>query len=245
VLAQAMGYGMPPRVVAELDDIAAMLGFYEPLSAGQSAYVAGPLIVWRTDRSQAMLEHISELERLAMKQRCLIAFGGAPADHMIGTAEIVCAMANTHRENMTDAYREVWAWAATDALSELHGRPPEQIRAAHGWPAVFDEEVLRPTGRCYPTYMELVTWIRRNAISGLKGDPDADPRTRLRPLALFFLQHYENELQEAETSTLAEAPQAATAFKTLIKTVRTMFPDISSDEIKNFELGKPRPENGS
>jgi hypothetical protein len=244
VLAQAMGYGMPPRIVAGLDDIAAMLGFYEPLSAGQSAYVAGPLIVWQTDRRQATIEHVADIQRLAMKQRCLIAFGGAPADHMVGTAEIVTAMANTHRANMPEVWRQIWAWAATAVLSELHGCSQAQIREAHGWPHVFDDEVLRPTGRYYPTYMELVTWIRRNAISGLKGDPETDPRTRLRPLALFFLHHYQEVLQEAETSTDAEAPQATLAIKDLINTVRAMFPDISLVEIKNFDPDETTKENG-
>jgi hypothetical protein len=41
VLAEAASYGMPPQVIATLDDVAAMLGLYEPLPANQAAHVAG------------------------------------------------------------------------------------------------------------------------------------------------------------------------------------------------------------
>src|SRR5579859_6085401 len=82
VLAEAASYGMPPQVIATLDDVAAMLGFYEPLPANQAAYVGGPMVQWRTAREQPIHETVVDVERLALKQRCLIAFGGAPPGHM-------------------------------------------------------------------------------------------------------------------------------------------------------------------
>src|ERR1700692_3606137 len=82
VLAQAGGYGMPGSVIAMLDDIAAMLGFYKPLPEGPSGHLAGPLVVWRSHPNQPTMESIEEMLRLAYQQRALTAFGGAPADHM-------------------------------------------------------------------------------------------------------------------------------------------------------------------
>ena len=72
VLAEAVRYGMPPQAVATLDDVAAMLGFYEPLRRSVSAHVAGPLPIWRTHPDQPFIERVSGgVEHLAYKQRCL------------------------------------------------------------------------------------------------------------------------------------------------------------------------------
>jgi hypothetical protein len=61
VLAQAGGYGMPGSVIAMLDDIAAMLGFYQPLPKGPSGALAGPLVTWRTHPNQPTLESIHDM----------------------------------------------------------------------------------------------------------------------------------------------------------------------------------------
>ena len=96
VLAEAAVYGMPAQVIATLDDVAAVLGFYDPLPVGQVAHLGGPLVQWRSSVQQPTFERITDVEALALKQRALIAFGGAPIDQMVGTAEIVCAMGNLH-----------------------------------------------------------------------------------------------------------------------------------------------------
>jgi hypothetical protein len=134
VLAEAASYGMPPQIVATLDDVAAMLGFYNPLPMGQAAHVAGPIVTWRTDRRQPSIERIADVEALAMKQRFLVAFGGAPPGHTVGTAEIVCAMGNLHKDlGMPAEYYDVFHWASTDVLSKLTGQTPEEVLKEKGW----------------------------------------------------------------------------------------------------------------
>src|SRR5207237_350968 len=130
VLAEAASYGMPPQVVATLDDVAAMLGFYDPLPAGQAAHVAGPLVRWRTDRRQPTIERVTDVEALAFKQRCLIAFGGAASGHMVGTAEIVCAMGNLHTAEEVrppKLYWELFHRDATHLMSELKRSSPAAV----------------------------------------------------------------------------------------------------------------------
>jgi hypothetical protein len=235
VLAEAASYGMPTQIIATLDDIGSMLGFYDPLPAGQAAQLAGPVVQWRSDRRQPTYERISEVEALAMKQRALIAFGGAEPDHTVGTAEIVVALGNCHKDTMPEPYYEVWSWASTDVMATLSRVPKAQIRNDHGWAMIYDDVVLRPGGRLHATYTEIATSIRRTGISALKGDPD-DPRTRLRPLALHFLRHHQEYLREAE----AEGPQAAAflevdAVRRSIATIRSMFPDITTAEVNALE----------
>ena len=219
VVAEAASYGMPPQVIASLDDVAAMLGFYDPLPAGQAAHVAGPIVNWRTAHTQPSFERVIEVEHLALKQRCIIAFGGAPAGHMVGTAEIVCAMGNLHTAQEIrppEPYWELFQWAATDVLSKLTGDPPAIVLKHKDWPAISDDDVLRPGGRLYPTYQEVATHIRRQAIGHLDGAPE-NPRVNLRPLAEFFIRRYSELLAEAEAER--EEPVIA-ALKTSLKTIR-------------------------
>lgn len=227
VLAEALQFGMPAQVVATLDDIAALLGFYAPLSVGQAAHLAGPLVTWRTDRRQPTLERVSDVEALAMKQRALIAFGGAAPGHMVGTAEIVCALGNTHKETMPTPYYELWTWAATDVQHRLTDRPKEVIRKDHSWPAIGDEEVLQPGGRLHATYSEVATHIRRTAIAVVHGSPDEDPRARLRPLAEIFLRDYEAQLRDHQRQ---DRPMDAALIEEAVATMRRMFPDLKPAE---------------
>jgi hypothetical protein len=222
VLAEAARYGMPPQVVATLDDIGAMLGFYLPLPAGQSGHLAGPLVNWRTDRHQPTHEGVSEVNNLAIKQRALIAFGGAPRDHRVGTAEIVCALGNGHKEWMPSEYYEVFCWASTDVLSTLMRRKPDAIRKENGWPDVSDEDVVKPSGRLNPTYVTIATEIRRASAGAIKGDPES-PREFLRPLGVHFLMahHRVLALAEKEGKTAAAAQIRAT-----MAAIIAMFPGI-------------------
>ena len=69
VLAEAINYGIPPQVIATLDDVAAMLGCYEPLPEGQAAHLAAPLVTWRTHKYQPDYQDIVDIQLLAYKQR--------------------------------------------------------------------------------------------------------------------------------------------------------------------------------
>src|ERR1700733_1088669 len=133
VLAEAASYGMPPQIIATLDDIGSMLGYYDPLPAGQAAHLAGPVVQWRTDRRPPTLQRLNDVDSLVLKQRALIAFGGAEPHHMVGTAEIVSALGNCHKETMPKPYYEVWSWASTDVMATLSRLPKDQVRKDHGW----------------------------------------------------------------------------------------------------------------
>src|SRR5437588_7056530 len=114
------------------------------------------------------MERVIEAEHLALKQRCLIEFGGAPAGHMVGTAEIVCAMGNLHTAEEVrppKPYWELFQWAATDVMARLTGKPKATVLKDKGWPAIGDDEVLRPGGRLYPAYQATATNVRRTAIA--------------------------------------------------------------------------------
>ena len=124
---------------------------------------------------------------LAYKQRALISFGAAPPGHMVGTAEIVHAMTNVHqnlleRDGASTDYREVFYWAAVDVLAIVEGRSRDAIWKDRGWKRVYDDEVLKPTGRLHDPYTLIATSIRRTAISALQSDPD-NPRKMLLPVA--------------------------------------------------------------
>ena len=252
VLAESASYGMTPQVIASLDDVAAMLGLYDPLPANQAAHVAGPVVNWRTTHNQPSFERVIEVEHLALKQRCIIAFGGAPAGHMVGTAEIVCAMGNLHTAEEIRPPKPYWelfqirsaayrattgnpaARAATDVLLKLTGDPPAIVLKHKDWPAISHDDVLRPGGRLYPTYQEVATHIRRQAIGHLDGAPE-NPRVNLRPLAEFFIRRYSELLAEAEGER--EEPVIA-ALKTSLETIRGMFPDLT-EQVK-AEVGSSR-----
>ncbi len=170
---------MSGDVIATLDDLAAMLGFYEPIPVGQAAHLAGPLVVWRTHPKQPTFERIDEVERLAYKQRALLAFGGGKPGQMVGSAEIVIACGNLVQGTSPPEYWDLFQWASLDVLSILTGNPPETILADPGkkaWRLIPDDEVLTPGGRLYPTYQIVSTTIRREAIAAMdkRGAIDGD-----------------------------------------------------------------------
>jgi hypothetical protein len=181
VLAEAANYGMPGKTIAMIDDVAAMLGFYDPVPSGQAAHLAGPLVNWRTHPDQPSFERIHEVEKLAFKQRALIAFGGYPPGQMVGTAEIVIAMGNIAQGTSPPEYYEVFTWASLDTLSIITGHSKEVILLdpnKRHWKLITDDDVLKPSGRLYQTYQEVCTNIRREAIAaqmprGTRGWPGA------------------------------------------------------------------------
>ena len=228
VLAEAVRYGLPPQAIATLDDVAAMLGFYEPLPRSVSAHVAGPLPIWRTHPDQPFIERVSEVEHLAYKQRCLIAFGGSAPGHMVGTAEIVCAMGNLHNDaGVPPGYRDIFEWATVDVLAIMTGGTHEDIRKARKYQVVITyDDILRPGGRLYATDQEIATNLRRTSIAAMENAPD-NPREYLRPLAQHFLQVHARYLAEAEVNGHTEI---ATAVRQTIATIRGMFPDLTVDQ---------------
>ena len=199
VLAECASYGMPAQVIATLDDIAAMLGYYAPLPSGPAAALSGPGTTWQTNRHQPTHDRFVDVERLATKQRALIAFGGGPDDHRVGTAEIVNAMVNLHKPQMPPEYYEIWTWASTDVLVKIMGSRPDDIRKEKGWPVVLDADVLKPGGRLFPTYVEMATSIRRTAI-GMEAGRPSSPREVLLPMAKALYEAGEEHLKAAETS---------------------------------------------
>lgn len=227
VLAESARYGMPPQVIATLDDVAAMLGFYEPLPKSVASLVAGPLVTWRTHPDQPFTERVTDVEGLSYKQRCLIAFGGGQPGHMVGTAEIVCAMGNLHNdESVPEHYREIFDWAVVDVLHILTGDEKEEIIDVKKLRATTDDDVVRPGGRLNAIYQEMATNMRRTAIAAIKDMPD-DPRRYLRPLALHFLRMRTRDLETIETEGLTEL---ADRVRHTISSIKGMFPDLSIDE---------------
>lgn len=223
-LAEAVSYGMPNRICALLDDVAAMLGLYEPLPGNQSGLIAGPLIQWRTHPHQPTYESVNDINAIALKQRCLIAFGGGPELHRVGTAEIIVAFGNLYldTEMLPEAYREIFYWAATQLHVELGSGTAEQLRTEKGWPEISDDEVLLPTGRLHATYTEIATDLRRQAIAAMKGDP-LSPRSALRGFGETMLR----AIQRQQAAAMADgAMDVATALQKGIDNIRAMFPDL-------------------
>ena len=219
---------MPPQVVATLDDVAAMLGFYKPLPEGQAAHLAGPVVQWRSHRQQPIHDRVTDIEMLAMKQRALISFGGAPVEEMVGTAEIVNALGNLHPRFVPDPYYQVFHWASIDVLAHLSGDPKEKIWKEKGWNPVEDADVLTPGGAYYAAHQEISTHLRREAIAGLKGQED-HPRRYLRPLAAAFVGSH----RKARDKCLADGEtELAARLDEQIETILAMFPDLgdSADE---------------
>lgn len=225
VLAEAASYGMPGDVIATLDDVAAMLGFYDPIPEGQAAHLAGPLVLWRTHPSQPTMDRIHDVEKLAYHQRALIAFGGGKTGQMVGTAEIVLAMSNLVGGTSPLEYYEVFQWASLDVLEILLGTPPEQSLkdpTKKGWKLITDDEVLKPTGRLYTTYQTIATSIRREAIAAM--DTQANhPRKLLRPIAARFIEAHTQVRREAEAEGLSHVVQQ---LDEAVVTIRGMFPDL-------------------
>jgi len=226
VLAEAALYGMPPQVLATLDDLASLLGHVRPLAANQVAALAGPLCVWRSTPGQPVIERVAELEALALKQRALLAFGGAAPGHMVGTAEIVVAAGNLMQGTIPSEYLEVYHWAAADVLGTLKDVAPEKVWADRAWsPLVADDDVLRPGGRLHPTYVEIATGIRRNVIAAME-QQEEHPRNHLRPLARAFLKGHARVRAAAEREGHAEV---VARLDQAMEDIRTMYPGLCED----------------
>ena len=233
VLAEAASDG-PTQLVVTLDDVASMLGFFDPLSANQAAHLAGPLVQWRTDRMQPTLERVVDVERLAFKQRALMHFGGGIPGHQIGTAEIVSAMGNLHKElGMPEAYWQVFQWASVDVLNTLTGDMPETIWKAKGWTPISDDEVIKPGGQLNETYTEIATSISRTSIAAIANDPD-NPRQYLRPIAVAFLKAHREVLVQAHAENL---PQVVAGIEGSVRRITSMFPDLATDQIQETVEG--------
>jgi hypothetical protein len=239
VLAECGIYGMPTKVIAMLDDIGAMLGFYEPLAANQSAALSGPFSAWKTDRRQATIERLPEVEALATKQRALIAFGGARPGHHVGTAEIVVGMGNRHQKDCPEPFWEVFQWAAVDVMSQVRHLRPEEIRKEHGWDSVItDDDVIKPNGRLYGTYIEVVACLRQAAIGWQRDDPRA-PRAMLKPLAQHFLNLNTAHLAEARLEPAAQ--WLVKYIENSIATIKDMYPDLVAEAVDETALER-KPE---
>ena len=227
VLAEAGNHGMPGQTIALLDDVASMLGFYDPIPPGQAAHLAGPLINWRSHPNQPSFERINDVERLVFKQRALIAFGGGKPGQMVGTSEIVCAMGNIIAGASPAEYYDLFTWASLDVLSIITGDTPEQILRDPGkkhWKLIPDHEVLRPGGRLYPTYQEVATSIRREAIANLAKSPD-NPREYLRPVAAHFIESHRKVRAEAQAEGMTDVVKR---LDDAMATIQGMFPNLGS-----------------
>jgi hypothetical protein len=226
VLAEAGSYGMHGSVLVVLDDIAAMLGCYDPIPEPAAAHVAGPMVNWRTHPGQPTFERIEDVEKLALKQRALIAFGGYHPGEMCGRAEIVVAMGNILQGESPPEYYDVFQWASLDVLSTITGHSPEQILKDPGkkhWRAIDDDEVTRPGGRLYATYQTICTSIRRDSIAAMKANPE-HPRAYLLPFARLFLAANVEARQPAEAD---DDRRMLLAIDDSTRTILTMFPELA------------------
>ena len=225
VLAEAGSYGMPGNVIAMLDDTAALLGMYDPLPRGPAEHLAGPFVQWRTHPAQPTFERVADVESLAYKQRALIAFGGGRPGETVGTAEICIAMGNILKDTSPASYYDVFTWAGLDVLRIVTGDTTEKILSDPGknhWRVIADDDVLKPGGRLYTTYVEIATTIRRDAIANL--DKAVNPRARLLPFARQFLEA--NKRARATAVEDGNADLLAFLDKSDL-TIRTMFPTLA------------------
>jgi hypothetical protein len=235
ILAEAGSYGMPGDVIAVLDDVAAMLGYYDPVPRGQAAHLAGPLVNWRTHPRQPTIDSFVDVEKLAFKQRALIAFGGGKPGQMVGTAEIVCAMGNIIAGTAPPEYYEIYQWASLDVLSTLLGEKPEELLkdpSKQGWKLIADDEVVTPGGRLYQIYQTICTSIRREAIAVMEKRPN-HPREYLRPLAAKLLEENTKLIAEADVSGMQEL---VPRIEESSATIRRMFPELGDAQEELSEL---------
>jgi hypothetical protein len=223
VLAEAGRFGMPGHIIATIDDLAAMLGYYDPLPKGVASHLAGPFVAWRTHPAQPSIERIHDVEELATKQRALVAFGGAPPGHMVGTAEIVAAMHNSITYFTPPEFIDLYRWAAIDVLAVLQGITPEEVLrdpTKKGWTIIEDDEVLKPSGRLYSTYLTIATTLRREVIAHMEKEPRYS-RENLRPLAVRLLEAHRQIAQSGDVDeVLMDRIKEAHA------TIMAMFPDL-------------------
>ncbi len=223
LLAEAGRCGMPLHTIALLADLAAMLGIGEPLPDTTMRALAGPVSMWRSHPDQPTHDNIVEVLELASHQRALLAFGGGPPGHMVGTAEIVVAMGNTAKGLNPEEFFEVFTWAAVDVLRQLTGDTADEIRAGKSWKLISDDDVLRPSGRLYETYQTTATTIRREAIKQSR----RPTRDFLRPVAAEFRdKHRVNR----ELALSAGELEIAKATSLAIDRIEAMFPGLESPE---------------
>jgi hypothetical protein len=235
VLSEAANYGMPGNIITMLDDVASLLGLYDPIPTGQAGHLAGPLVQWRTHPGQPIYERIRDVEKLAFKQRSLIAFGGAKPGLMIGTAEIVIAMGNLIEGMSPPEYFELFTWASIDVLKTLTGDSAETILrdpAKKGWKIITDDDVLKPGGRLYNTYSEVATIIRREAIEALSKDPD-NPREYLRPIAIAFLKNHRVVRKHALVNQDFDTVER---LEGIMDNIKAMYPGID-EQLEKLEAG--------
>jgi hypothetical protein len=226
-LAEVTQYGVPGSAVVVLDDIAAMLGLYEALPQPAASHVGGPMVAWRTSPKQPSFERIEDVERLAYKQRALIAFGGGPPGQMVGVAEIVCAMGNIIQGTSPPDYYDIYQWASLKVIEELSGTKPEEVLndpSKANWRLIPDADVLEPGGRLYATYQIICTNIRRESIAQSEANPDY-PRTLLKPFARLFLEGNAKARREAELS--GADPRVFEMIDESTRIILSMFPDLS------------------
>lgn len=229
VLAECARFGIDGRTITVFDGLAAIMGINEPLPASQSAYLSGPLVQWRNQPTGFTQETVVEVERLAYRQRALIAFGAAKPGHIVGTADLVYSCGNYIKGNVDPELFELFTWASLDVLVTITGQTKEQLLndpQRKGWSDVDDDEVLKPGGRLWNRYNEVATTIRRTAIEAEKQEP-LEPRKLLRPFAALFVENHrkvrENALAEGLT-TLVERLDGA------IASITGMYPDLGTVE---------------
>ncbi len=204
VLIEMSAFGVPPAAIAAIDDIASMFGFYAPLPENQSNWLRAPIVRWRTHHDQPIMIDVKDVLRLVHQQRAEIVFGAGVPGHMVGTAEIVGAMGNTHPAMQEPEYMELFQWAATDVLSILLNKPREDvIKSRKGnkeihrdWKLISDDEVVKPGGRLHDAYMRVVTSLRRGALARL--DLPEKPRDWLKPTAAVLIESHVKWLEDAK-----------------------------------------------
>jgi hypothetical protein len=229
-LAETANYGVPGHILATLDDLAAMLGLYDPLPKGPAEHLASPFTMWRTHPSQPTMERVHDVEKLAYAQRATIAFGGGRSGETVGTGEILIACGNILKGESPPEYFDVFTWAALDCLRIITGETTEKILSdpgKRGWTIIPDKEVLIPGGRLYQTYQTIATSIRRDAIAALS--KDSNPRARLLPFARQFLEA--NARVRATAIEDGNADLLAFLDKSDL-TIRTMFPTLAEEHIE-------------
>ncbi len=166
VLLEAARFGMPGNLVAALDELAATLGLYDPLPPNQSAYLAAPLMQWRSHPDMPTHDRTPEIESLAMSQRAEVVFG-ATKGVMVGPAEIVVAMNNCITDEVPEGYRKVFDWASVRVCAELEGLTLADAATKLKCDLIPDDAVLKPRGQYYNTYVEIAQNLRRTTVAAL------------------------------------------------------------------------------